>query len=106
MHAGCYQDCDGATESGIELFVGCVTNDICDVECAINIQPATPPTPQEECTASCERLGFFQCITGTDVAACTTTCDSASKDAVDSFIACNEGICDDNSCLVTLQSSL
>lgn len=237
MHAGCYQDCDGASESGIELFVGCVTNDICDVECAINIQPATPPpvttvddcetacntlvteqcippldcaaqcagasdeekafldycestrtgcefveacqfeepeppTPQEECTASCERLGFFQCITGTDVAACTTTCatlddqtassfnscvsagicqddscyalisegggsanvagckeacddmaffdcidagtlstcrttcDSASKDAVDSFIACNEGICEDDSCLVTLQSSL
>ena len=41
-HARCFEACESAPPSAIELFVACVQADICDPECAADLEGAVP----------------------------------------------------------------
>lgn len=114
--ARCYADCDGATESQIDLFVACAGNSVCDPACRTNIQPAPPdgePAPGgggggseggggdasggpdgdvalHECQTACDRLNTFACVSPADHAACRGLCDerAASGGDLETFAGC------------------
>lgn len=54
LHATCYANCEEATSSQIDLFVGCVDNSVCDAECALEIEPETPAPSGDECVSACQ----------------------------------------------------
>ncbi|MEM9189741.1 MAG: hypothetical protein AAGF12_11230 [Myxococcota bacterium] len=70
------------------------------------VEQVSAPDPADDCRAGCEQLGFFDCITPTDVAACSTACGSAAPATLDQFVSCTSaGICQDDSCFRILGGS-
>lgn len=97
----CGAACAGASAEEKSFFAYCAANRSgCDFPEACEFEGGVEVTPQDECVASCESLGFFDCITGPDVAACSTTCSSLDDPTASSFNSCvqSEGICSDDSC--------
>lgn len=68
LHATCYASCEEASGSQIGVFVGCVENSVCDAECALEIQPETPPSG-DECVTACEAFVASGCELPIDCAA-------------------------------------
>lgn len=59
--ARCYGDCDKASASQVQVFVGCASNSICDPACRTNITPADQPktgtgASGATCATACEKL--------------------------------------------------
>ena len=62
------------------------------VDCYYQFDPnAVPgPTPQQiaDCKQSCSDLAFFDCISGSEAAACASACDTATKAEIEAFLIC------------------
>lgn len=97
---GCLPDLDCATlcaDPAAPYFTSCASRRVgCEPppDCASGTGSLV-----EDCQLSCEDMVFFDCIDASQNAACFTRCESASEIEIDSFIACNAGLCSDDSCL-------
>ncbi len=94
--ARCYDDCNAASASQIELFVGCAESSICDPACRTKVQaPNTKPTgaTASTCTQACDKLASCSVIKVGDKAACEAQC---TKSAYQFQIDCvNNNACGD-----------
>jgi hypothetical protein len=92
----CMSLCSSAETSKKDTFSSCVESasvDQCQaVDCYYQFdESAVPgPTPKQiaDCKKSCADLAFFDCITGTDAAACNAACDTSTKQEIEAFLAC------------------
>lgn len=78
-HAACFASCDAASSSQIEVFANCVAVDICDADCAMNLQQAAPPVetppPASDCASLCSSFITEGCVPGTtDPGVCPEVC--------------------------------
>ena len=115
--ANCFQACEAAGPSQIELFVACVDNDICDPSCSLNAQAlpdepdvvsggtmgtvdSKPPADTESlCLDACDDMKFFRCVDTQTHNDCRTDCRNSSDAIQEDFVACVEnGVCQDGSC--------
>lgn len=62
-------------------------------------------SPEDACLAGCDNLAFFDCIESSDQTACRQACATADDSTRENFAACTQGICEDGSCLDTLNLS-
>ncbi|MBX3261157.1 MAG: hypothetical protein KF782_15845 [Labilithrix sp.] len=110
--AACYADCDSASASQIEVFIGCAESSICDPACRTSIQPeergqaggggasaATcetacdklvscsliPVGAKAQCNAECSTKGYqyqIDCVNNTACGEIVSTCGGESSGVV------------------------
>jgi uncharacterized membrane protein YgcG len=94
--ARCYDDCNTASASQIELFVGCAESSICDPACRTKVQaPDKKPSgaSASTCTQACDKLATCSLIRVGDKAGCEAQC---QKSAYQFQIDCvNNNVCAD-----------
>jgi hypothetical protein len=75
--AACYSGCDSARSDDIELFVACADNSVCDPQCRIHIEPASPGPvkTQSACGSACDKLVSCSVIRLGDKDACVAACE-------------------------------
>ncbi|MEJ7731453.1 MAG: hypothetical protein WKG00_19835 [Polyangiaceae bacterium] len=100
IDAATFDDCSAvcmtASAEDKSTFASCVGSGgvtQCDaVGCYYTFNPeAVPgPTPQQiaDCKMSCESLGFFDCLTGTEAASWAASCDEATQEVIEGFLIC------------------
>lgn len=90
----CYNHCEAASPSQIELFAACTDSDICDPSCSTNIEPApdnennNPPNSNNaasSCANACEALVADSCI---DPVNCSQACAQFSEVEKSVLVTC------------------
>ncbi len=94
--ASCYSECNGATETQINLFVNCAHSAICDPTCRNDIAPPDPPAPtavsSSDCASACTKAIACNFVPVGEQAACETAC---TQNAYQYQIDCvNNNACD------------
>lgn len=102
-HAACFAACESAPASGIEVFVACVENDICDPACATDLDTQAagggegggqseggvdaPP----DCAGSCNEFVAAGCLPAVDCIAVCSSLSSAEQGFVEYCVARRDG---------------
>ncbi len=99
----CRNNCASADATTQQNFASCVqsSSGVCDEGCYTVLDPTFMGGGSANvsgCNMACDDMAFFDCIDAQTQSDCRTLCSTASASSVDTFIACNNDICDDDSC--------
>lgn len=79
--ARCYDDCNTASASQIEVFVGCAESSICDPACRTKVAPADQKPEGASvtaCQSACKKLVSCSFLKVGDELACTAECQKSA----------------------------
>ena len=104
--AACRNECAATDEATQTNFASCVqSSGTCDGDCYTIINPDGPSADVAGCQSACDDLSFFDCVDAQGLSDCRTTCETASRESVETFKSCAEVICEDDSCYQQLLSA-